>query len=119
MSTVCIVDDDPDIREAMRLVLEMHGHAVIEASDGAEAIGCLHGAGADVILLDLMMPGMSGWEFLDERSGDPELASIPVVLLSGVGDLSLEAHNLEGVVCVQKPIELAVLLQQVDRLTHH
>lgn len=115
MGTVCIVDDDPDIREVLRLVLEMRGYDVIEAADGVAALSALHGAGCCTILLDLMMPGMSGWEFRARQRVDPELASIPVVVLSGVRDLHRQAGDLGAAAYLQKPVELERLIGEVAR----
>jgi CheY-like chemotaxis protein len=115
MKTVCVVDDDPDTREALRLVLELSGYDVIEASDGAMALAELHRQHAGVILLDLMMPGMTGSEFLERQHADPELAAIPVVVLSGVGDVRAEATRLGASAWVRKPVELDELMREVDR----
>ncbi|UJR85235.1 response regulator [Sandaracinus amylolyticus] len=113
---VCIVDDDDDIREAMRLALELHGLEVIEASDGEEALARLHGSHCGLVLLDLMMPGMNGWEFRAKQKADPELASIPVLVLSGARDVESHARELGASAWVQKPIELDHLIVEVDRL---
>jgi two-component system phosphate regulon response regulator PhoB len=119
MSTVCIVDDDPDTREAMRVALEMYGYAVIEASEGAAALETLHTAHADVILLDLVMPGMDGCEFLARQRADPELASIPVVVLSGAGDVAGLAARLGATSWARKPIELDQLVGEIERVGPH
>jgi CheY-like chemotaxis protein len=114
---VCIVDDDADIREAMRLVLEMSGYAVTEAADGAAALDVLRSAAPlpCCIILDLMMPGMNGWEFREQQRADPRIASVPVIILSGVHDLSAKAREIGAADQLQKPIELAQLLDAVGR----
>ena len=114
--TVCIVDDDDDIREAMRLALELHGVDVVEASDGAEALEKLHHTHCGLVLLDLMMPGMNGWEFRAKQLADPEIADIPVLVLSGVRDVEGHAGELDAAAWVQKPVELDHLIVEVDRL---
>lgn len=119
MSTVCIVEDDPDTREAMRLVLEMYGYEVIEAGDGASALVALHHTHAGLILLDLMMPGMNGSEFLEKQRADPEIASIPVLLLSGAADLRSEARRLGVAAWVRKPADLDQLVGEVERVYPH
>lgn len=113
--TVCIVDDDPDIREAMRFALEMHGVRVLEASDGAVALGELHREKCGLILLDLMMPGMNGWEFRAAQRADPQIASIPVVVLSGARDAADLARELDAATYLTKPVELERLTEVVDR----
>jgi len=114
--TVCIVDDDPDIREAMRFALELDGVHVVEASDGAAALDRLHHEKCGLILLDLMMPGMNGWEFRAEQRADPELAQIPVVVLSGAREVSDHARELGAAAYLQKPVELERLSEVVDEL---
>lgn len=115
--TVCIVDDDPDIREAMRFALEMHGVRVLEASDGAVALDQLHREKCGLILLDLMMPGMNGWEFRAAQRADPDLAGIPVVVLSGARDVADLARELDAAAYLTKPVELEQLAEVVDRYT--
>jgi CheY-like chemotaxis protein len=69
---VLIVDDDPEIRESMRMVLEDEGYHVREAADGVAALDELHRDQQPcVVLLDLMMPRMNGWEFLGAAASDP------------------------------------------------
>jgi CheY-like chemotaxis protein len=114
---VCIVDDDPDIREIVAIVLEARGYRVVSARDGAEALSALrHDPHACcLILLDLMMPGMSGWEFRAVMTTEPDLAKIPVIVLSGVRDVAKQAAQIEAVACLQKPVDIERLLAEVDR----
>jgi CheY-like chemotaxis protein len=78
-----VVEDDPDIRDTLAEALAWEGYDVTTASNGLEALELLRGGlHADVILLDLMMPVMSGWEFRRVQQDDPALAGIPVVVLS-------------------------------------
>ncbi len=113
---VCIVDDDPDIREIVQLVLEASGHRVRTAADGLEALDTLRRhPGACLVLLDLMMPGMNGWEFRAEQLKDPPIASIPVVVLSGVREVPVQAAGLNAAASLQKPIDLDQLVAVVER----
>jgi CheY-like chemotaxis protein len=83
---VLIVDDDRDIREALSLILEEEGCVVREASNGREALSLLrHEALPCLVFLDLMMPVMDGWQFLDEREKDERLRQLPVVVLTASG----------------------------------
>jgi CheY-like chemotaxis protein len=80
---VLVVDDDEDVRDAIRELLQRKGYAVLVANDGQEALDLL--AAADppcVVLLDLVMPVMDGWQFLASVQADPLLAQIPVVIVS-------------------------------------
>jgi CheY-like chemotaxis protein len=106
-SRILIVDDDADFRAVLRPVLEDEGCAVIEAADGRAALDALRTTSLPhLILLDLMMPVMNGWEFYAEMPKDPSLASIPVAVLSAVGQMRpfRAMHELH------KPIDLPNLL---------
>jgi serine/threonine-protein kinase len=84
---VLIVDDEPATRQAMALALEAEGYRVTEAANGREALDALRCEPRPcLILLDLMMPVMDGWQFLRERMADPALAAIPVIVVSAASD---------------------------------
>lgn len=114
---ILLVDDDGDIRSAMRLALEIEGYRVELAGDGREAWDRLHRhARPALILLDIMMPVMDGSEFLRLLRSDPQLRTIPVVLVTAFGATSRAAelaHQTEG--CLAKPIDLDELLRVVAR----
>ena len=112
---VMVIDDDVDIRETIQDLLELRGYRVLVFGDGARALAELEG-GADpqVILLDLMMPGLSGEDFRARQLSDARLARIPVVVLSGARGVD-EAARRMGVESLPKPIELDQLMQTVNR----
>jgi CheY-like chemotaxis protein len=111
-----LVDDDPDIREAMTFVLESAGYRVQTATNGFEAIERLRVDEAPcLILLDLMMPVMNGWEFRAEQTRDPKLAAIPLVVVTGAGQAAQKAASLGATGVLEKPVELDVLLSVVER----
>jgi CheY-like chemotaxis protein len=113
--TVLVVDDDADICDTLQLTLELNGLRVITACDGAKALALLRaGERPDVIILDLMMPVMTGFEFRAEQLRDPALARIPVVVLTGDGRAVEKGASL-GAEAVQKPIALDALLGIVNR----
>src|SRR5262245_49524192 len=113
---VLVLDDDADTGEAVKLVLGAEGYAVTFATDGRQALGQLRtGALPHVILLDLMLPGMNGWEFRREQLRDPALAGIPVVLVSGSSDAAEAAAALGCAAWLQKPVDADELLAQVRR----
>ena len=113
--TIMVVDDDVDIRETISDLLEMRGFHVLGAGDGGDALAQLkRGARPDVILLDLMMPGLSGDEFRRQQLADPELAEIPVVLLSGACGVDAAAERMH-VASLPKPVELRELMDAVNR----
>lgn len=114
--TVLIVDDDPDIRAVIALVLEAAHVPVLQASDGAEALARVRETpGIALVLLDLMMPNMNGADVLRVMKHDPELAGVPVLLLSGDRHARTIAQELQADGCIVKPVELAVLLREVHR----
>ena len=119
MSLVLVVDDDEDIRETLSLVLEDEGHTVVGARHGKEAL-LLFGQGLrpDVVLLDLMMPVMTGWKLREEMLRDPALAKIPTVVITGDKTWSEGAEALRAVAALAKPFdtdELLALIEKVER----
>ena len=109
---VLLVEDDNVIRESLREVLVEEGYTVATAQHGKEALLRLTELRPCVILLDLMMPVMDGWQVLEHLQQDSALASIPVVVVSA----SREPRPLSGAVCImRKPINLPALLEQVER----
>lgn len=112
---VMIVDDDVDILETIADLLEARGFRVLAAGDGAAAMAELRkGARPCVILLDLMMPGLTGEAFRALQLADAALADIPVVVLSGARSVDEVAGRM-GVESLAKPIELAELVSTVER----
>jgi CheY-like chemotaxis protein len=110
---VLIVDDDLDIRETLADVLEDRGFATITASNGLEALQLLRRIAAppSVILLDLMMPVMDGYGFLEERKKDPTLSSIPVAIITaGHGVERGRLCICNGAPIVPKPINVSKLV---------
>ena len=81
--SVLVTDDDEDLRLLISMHLEMSGFRVLEANDGAEALDVARREPPDLMLLDLMMPVMDGWECLSEFKNDEALADIPVFIITG------------------------------------
>jgi CheY-like chemotaxis protein len=115
---ILVVDDDPDLAEVLDRVLEKSGYVVTWARNGEEALRCLrdHSHPLDVVLLDLMMPVMNGWEFRAEQLKDPHLSNIPVVVFSGHGKLDQNAISIGAVANLRKPIGLHELLTVLDQI---
>jgi DNA-binding response OmpR family regulator len=110
---VQVVEDDPDVGEIMEMILDAEGYGVLRAQDGREALDQLREAAPCLILLDLMMPGMNGWEFRSEQLRHDELARIPVVVMTGAGDDSAKVAELNAAAYIRKPVELDELLRVV------
>jgi len=82
MSTIMVVDDEPDIRFVIRKMLEKEGFSIIEADSGEQAMELLKDTVPDLILLDVMMPGLNGWETCAEIKASEDLQHVPVVMLT-------------------------------------
>ncbi len=116
MSCILVVEDDRLVREVVSDALVCAGYAVASAADGADALDQLRDHPADAILLDLMMPVMDGWSFLDAISQDSDLRSIPVGIMSGVPALHQVAREQGVQVAVGKPFAVDELIAQVECL---
>jgi CheY-like chemotaxis protein len=117
MADILVVEDDIDIRADLTEVLRERGHDVFAVSDGAKALARLkEKGGASLILLDLTMPGMNGWDFRKVQMRDPQLANIPVVILSGNEAIAQEASAMSVAGYIQKPYSLEALVETTERL---
>src|SRR6266516_3723272 len=113
---VLVVDDDPQVRELVRVNLEMEGYSVREAANAEEGLSAVEDDAPDLILLDVMMPQVDGWEMLrrvQERHG---IGSIPVVMFSGQLDASSEAAERGAQGFVGKPFDLRALIEQTKQI---
>ena len=108
-----LIEDEPDIRDSLKEILEGEGYEVCTAANGAEALRTLETMPApQLILLDLLMPVMNGTEFLKEQGKRPAIAGVPVVVLSA----DASRKPVEGVTLhVRKPIDLGELLEVVRK----
>jgi two-component system phosphate regulon response regulator PhoB len=101
MATVVVVDDEPDIRYLTQLTLEMDGHRVMTAADGDEALAAVQVEIPDLVLLDVMMPGLSGWDVLEKLKAhlDEDIASVKVLVMTALGgDTDRIRGGIEGAV---------------------
>ncbi len=114
---VMVVDDDFELRSALGEVLSDAGYEVALAADGAEALRLLQQGSRipDVILLDLMMPVMNGWQFLAQKAKDPALAHVPVIAVSAVGQYVQKVEPVDAVAFLRKPVHIMDLLDTVRR----
>lgn len=116
MRNVLVVEDNLELRELYRWLMESEGYIPLTASNGAEALEIMKKYSGHVsssfclIILDLMMPVMDGWEFLEKRALDPELASVPVVVCSAVRD-----DFPVNVDMIPKPINIDHLLAKAEQ----
>jgi CheY-like chemotaxis protein len=111
--TVMVVDDDADIRSSLRELLEDEGFVVTTAEDGNSALQQLEsGPLPSLILLDLMMRGMNGWQFVERQQATPAIAAIPVVVLSANQG---ELRGLKVAGYVRKPFKVTALLEELEK----
>jgi CheY-like chemotaxis protein len=111
---ILLVEDASDLRPALTALLGLKGYRVGWAGDGREALEYLRrGDPPDLILLDLALPEMDGWEFRREQLQDPALAAIPVVLVSGDENLPRSAAALGARAYLEKPVGLDDLVRAV------
>jgi DNA-binding response OmpR family regulator len=118
MARVLVIDDEAPIRLLCRVNLEAAGMEVREAADGISGLAAARAEPPDVILLDVMMPGMDGWEVLAELLEDDRTENIPIIFLTARAELRDQARGLElgGIDYVTKPfnpIDLAPLVQDL------
>jgi CheY-like chemotaxis protein len=111
---VLVVDDDPNIRRMIMAALRRYGYTFLEAANGKEALDLMRNEHPDVVVLDLMMPIVSGWDVLRERSSDPRLQSIPVIIISANRGPELATAMDKGICAfLPKPFDIAALASLV------
>ena len=113
---ILAVDDDPAILDVVAQVLADEGYDVLTAGGGRAAVELAREHLPKLILLDLMMPEMNGWQVVAELRALPQTRSIPVLLLSARRDTELMANNLGVNSYLEKPFDLDELLARVRRL---
>jgi CheY-like chemotaxis protein len=114
-STIIVVDDDEEIRDTLKEILEDEGYAVRSAKNGADALTLLRSLDSNpcIILLDLMMPVMDGFEFRARQLEDTKLEGIPIVVFSADGNTQNKAESLNAAAALRKPVRLEDLLRTV------
>jgi CheY-like chemotaxis protein len=113
---ILIVDDDQAIRDVVTDILEMSDYRVKTASNGAEALETIRADRPAAVLLDLMMPVMNGWEFLQRYKCEMPAVPVPVVIMSAARDASAVAGQLGAQAFLSKPFEIEAILAIVERV---
>jgi CheY-like chemotaxis protein len=107
---VLVVDDDPSIRRMIMAALRRDGYTFSEAANGKEALEIMRQEPPSVVVLDLMMPIVSGWDVLRERASEPDLQSIPVIIVSANRGPELASAMDKGICAfLPKPFDITVL----------
>ena len=115
---ILVVDDDPEIRSLTRLVLEGEGYLVEEAAEGEDAVRRALRGGLDLVLLDVNMPVMSGWQVLRLLKAEPALAALPVAMFSVKGEVRDKVHGMQdgALDYITKPFAVDELVSRVRRI---
>ena len=121
MAKILVVDDEPDVVEIVRFRLEKDGHTVITASDGQQGLATAMSANPDLVVLDVMMPGIDGFEVAFQMKNNPRTVNTPVVMLTAKADIgsigkgwSMDVDNY-----VTKPFNVDELAQTVKAVLIH
>jgi CheY-like chemotaxis protein len=107
---ILLVEDDPDSRHMLAMTLELEGHQVLTASNGAQAITMAKRHHPRLIILDLMMPVMSGEEFRRAQMASDDISTIPVVVVSAHHQARQIARRMAALDCLEKPVDIEKLL---------
>jgi CheY-like chemotaxis protein len=111
-SKILVVEDDDDIRDSIKELLEEEGYCIETAANGQQALAQIRGKGApQLILLDLMMPVMDGWQFQNQLRQDPDCAQIPVIVISAS---KFSRQRVEADAFIPKPLDAGVLLETIE-----
>jgi len=112
---ILVVDDEPGVRDILRINLEGEGYVVEEAGDGLEALEHLQESAPDLIILDMMMPRLNGWETLRRLEADPATAGLPIIILSVMASEADIMRGLEqgALEYLPKPFDPLVVSEKV------
>jgi CheY-like chemotaxis protein len=118
MATILVCDDHETVRVVFRSALEYDGHAVVEARDGTEAVALAERWRPDLVITDLVMPGLNGLDVLEVLRNSPVLETVPTVLMSGTQPLmdADTAATFGADAYLEKPFETTALLETVLEL---
>jgi CheY-like chemotaxis protein len=114
-SCVLLAEDDPALRRYLEIVIQRAGYEVVSAADGLEAMKHLLSKPVDVVVTDALMPNLNGYELSRFVRSSPNLAELPIVLLSALDPKNAEAEHVDAFLC--KPVAPDELLECLGRLT--
>ena len=114
MPCVLVVEDEPDVRELLEVMLQAEGYDTLAAPNGAAALDAMQRRKPCVVLLDMMMPVMDGWTFRERQLANPPLADVPVICVTAMYDPARVSETLH-VPCLEKPVDMDALLDRVRR----
>jgi CheY-like chemotaxis protein len=117
---ILVVDDEKDLRHLLKWFFESKGYEVFEAADGMQSLKLIKKVKPDLVLLDIMMPGMDGWEVSRQVKEDPALQDVPISMLSvrsSPEDVNKSKEYAHADVHISKPIDFYMLNKTVSTLT--
>lgn len=117
MQKVLVIDDDPVIARLVKIMLGLQNYEVVTTESVTDALEVMREMVPDVICCDLMMPDIGGLDFLEQRQQMPDIAHIPVVVISGVGKQSWfdRAYELGAAICLAKPFNATQLIEAIEK----
>ena len=117
MQKVLVIDDDPVIARLVKIMLGLQNYEVVTTESVTDALEVMREMVPDVICCDLMMPDIGGLDFLEQRQQMPDIADIPVVVISGVGKQSWfdRAYELGAAICLAKPFNATQLIEAIEK----
>jgi len=114
---VMIVDDEPDVRISVRQILTMNGYTIIEGENGADCLEKLQTFTPDLLILDIMMPGLSGWDVAAKMKENKMWRDIPIVFLTAKGDdMSKGMGSIAAKDYIVKPFDLTDFKYRIEKL---
>jgi len=119
MTKIMVVDDEPDLLEVVKLILESDGYQVVTASSGQDALNRIEKDMPDLVLLDIIMPRMDGWEVFSRIKSNPKTTDIPVIMLTAKDqriDKLIGLHVVRVNDYITKPFGRAELLERIKRV---
>lgn len=119
MTKIMVVDDEPDLLEVVKLILESDGYQVVTAGSGQEALDNIEKEKPDLVLLDIIMPKMDGWEVFSRIKSNPKTTSIPVIMLTAKDqriDKLIGLHVVRVDDYITKPFGRSELLDRIKRV---
>ena len=112
---ILVVDDDEDLQQLLRLVLEGQGYSVETASNGEEALACLERRRPGVILLDMRMPVMNGWEFVSALRQRDSRRAPPIVVVTAAANPGQQAAEVGAAAWIAKPYDMRRVMEAVEQ----
>lgn len=116
-TVILLTDDDEGTRRVYRRILEDNGYDILEAKSGVDCLHLLYTKKVDLLMLDLMMPGVTGWDVMHIKSHDPVLSLIPTIVVTGLEARAARNRRLDGAsILLEKPFDASTLLRTIRHL---